>query len=354
MFAFAHRIRCALAMRFSTRLLTGTTFALLLLIATRSFAHDVGAEMANVAAMFLSALTPEQRATATFEFKSEERFNWHFIPRARKGLAIRDMTLTQQELAQILIQTPLSHRGYFKAATIMTLDQVLSEMENHAPRRDPGQYSISIFGTPGKDPWGWRVEGHHLSLNFTIGAGDVAVTPSFMGSNPAEVRSGPRAGLRVLAREEDLAHTLMESLTEHQRALAIYTTNTPREIITGNNRRATALQPVGISAAELDAKQRETFMELLREFVFRYRDELAAADWKKIATAGPDKLHFAWAGGLAAGEGHYYRIQGPTFLMEYDQTQDHANHIHTVWRDLENDFGEDLLRQHYEEVPHGK
>ncbi len=340
-------------MRFPTALFTATML-LLPFTTPRSFAHNVGGEMATAATNFLTALTPEQRATAMFELRDEERFNWHFIPRARKGLAFRDMTFPQQTLAQILIMTPLSHSGYSKAATIMTLDQVLYEMENHAARREPGQYSISIFGTPGKDPWGWRIEGHHLSLNFTIGGGDVALTPSFMGSNPAEVRSGPRAGLRVLAREEDLAHDLMQSLNEKQRAVAIYTTNAPRDIITSTNRHVTALMPTGMTAAQFTPEQRGVFMELLREYVFRYRDELAETDWKKIEQAGPEQLHFAWAGGLETGQGHYYRIQGPTFLMEYDQTQDNANHIHTVWRDLENDFGEDLLRQHYEQVPHGK
>ncbi len=175
-----------------------------------------------------------------------------------------------------------------------------------------------------------------------------------MGSNPAEVRSGPRQGLRVLAREDDLAHTLIQSLTDAQRAVAIVTTNAPREIITSTNRHVTALQPAGMTSAQFTPEQHGVFMELLREYVFRYRDELAAADWQKIEQAGPEQLHFAWAGGIAPGQGHYYRIQGPTFLMEFDQTQDNANHIHTVWRDLENDFGDDLLRQHYEEVPHGK
>ena len=318
------------------------------------FAHDVGGEMTRAATNFLAALTPEQRAKAMFEFKSEERFNWHFIPRARQGLAFRDLTFSQQTLAQVLLMTPLSHSGYFKAATIMTLDQVLYEMENHAEKRAPGQYSVSIFGTPGIEPWGWRIEGHHLSLNFTVGNGTVAKTPSFMGTNPAEVRSGPRRGLRVLAREEDLAHRLIQSLSEPQRAVAIITTNAPHEIITSTNRHVTALLPAGMTAAQFTAEQRGVFMELLREYVFRYRDELAAADWNKIEQAGPEQLYFAWAGGLATGQGHYYRIQGPAFLMEYDQTQDDANHIHTVWRDLENDFGDDLLRQHYEEVPHGK
>jgi hypothetical protein len=342
---------CPLSMRFSPIIFS---LAILLAPTTRSFGHAVGSEMSEAALNFIAALSPEQRTNAMFTLNDEQRFDWHYIPRPRKGLAFRDMTFAQQTLAEALIQTPLSHRGYFKAATIMTLDQVLYEMENHAAKREPGQYSVSIFGTPGKDPWGWRVEGHHLSLNFTIAGGEVSTTPSFMGSNPAEVKSGPRAGLRVLGREEDLAHDLMQSLTEKQRALAIFTTNAPHEIITGNSRRVTALKPVGISAAELDRAQRKIFMDLLREYVFRYRDELADADWKKIERAGPARLHFGWAGGTGPGEGHYYRIQGPTFLMEYDKTQDNANHIHTVWRDLENDFGEDLLRQHYDEFPHGK
>lgn len=308
--------------------------------------------MAEAATTFLASLTPDQKAKATFELKDEERMNWHYIPRARKGLAFRDMTEPQQLLAHALLETPLSHQGYFKAVTIMSLDQVLYEMENHAPRREAGQYSVSIFGTPGKEPWGWRVEGHHLSLNFTVADGEVATTPSFFGANPAEVKTGPRTGLRVLAREEDLARAFVKSLTPEQRAVAIITTNAPQEIITGNNRRVSALQPVGIPVSELSREQHDKFMELLHEYVFRYRDELAETDWKKIQQAEPGKLHFAWAGGIEPGEKHYYRIQGPTFLMEYDKTQDDANHIHTVWRNLENDFGEDLLRRHYDETPH--
>lgn len=320
-----------------------------------SRAHDVSTEMAAAAKNLLASLSTEQCGQINFAFTNDERFNWHFIPRARKGLAFRDMTLTQQQLAHVLVQTPLSHRGYFKAVTIMSLDQVLYELENHAPRREPGQYFISIFGEPGKAPWGWRVEGHHLSLNFTIGEhGAVATTPSFFGANPAEVRTGPRAGLRVLEREEELGFQLINSLDAAQTALAIIASNAPNDVITGTNRELAALKPPGITASKLNAEQRAVFTELLREFVFRHRAEIADADWKKIEHTDADKLFFAWAGGTKRGSGSYYRIQGPDFIMEFDNTQNNANHIHTVWRDLKNDFGDDLLRRHYEQTPHGK
>src|SRR6185369_4586050 len=196
---------------------------------------------------------------------------------------------------------------------------------------------------------------HHLSLNFAVQGDEVlAVTPSFFGSNPAEVMKGPRKGLRVLGQEEDLGRELARSLDAEQQKVAIVATNAPRDIITSNNRKAKALEPQGIAAAKLKPPQQETLMKLVREYVFRYRNEIAEADLKKIHDSGAEKIYFAWAGGLEPGQGHYYRIQGPSFLMEYDNTQNNANHIHTVWRDLQNDFGEDLLRQHYEQVPHGK
>jgi hypothetical protein len=306
--------------------------------------------MALATTNLLAALTPEQRAQATFQLTDKERENWHFIPRARKGLALREMTLTQQGLAHVLISSPLSHRGLYKAETIMSLDQVLYELENRAPRREPGQYYISIFGTPGVEPWGWRVEGHHLSLNFLVAnGGAVATSPAFFGANPAQVRSGPRAGLRVLSREEELARKLVRTLTPKQAALAIIATNAPEDILTSTNRLIAPLQvtPPGISANRLNETQYALLRELLDEFIGRHRPELARAQWAKVDAAGKRKLFFAWAGGTDLGQGHYYRIQGEHFIAEYDCTQNNANHIHTVWRDFENDFGDDLLRQHY-------
>jgi len=320
-----------------------------------ALAHSPAEEMAEAANNFLAALGPEQRAKAVFEFKDGQRFDWHFVPKARKGLPLKEMNSPQRLLAHALLSTGLSQRGYMKATTIMSLEQILYDLEDKAPHRDADLYFVTIFGSPANTVWGWRVEGHHLSLNFTL-EGDqiIAITPSFFGANPAKILTGPRKGLRVLASEEDLARRLVSSLTAAQRKVGVITNIAPRDIITGADRKAKALEPMGIDAASLNAKQRELLLSLLKEYVFRYRTEIAEADLKSIRKAGEEKIHFAWAGGLEPGQGHYYRIQGPTFLMEYDNTQDNANHIHTVWRDLLNDFGEDLLRKHYDQVPHPK
>ncbi|MEK7675957.1 MAG: DUF3500 domain-containing protein [Verrucomicrobiota bacterium] len=320
-------------------------------------AHSPAEDMAEAAANFLAALTPEQQAKATFDLKHEERLNWHFIPRERQGLPFKELTPAQRPLAHGLIATALSQRGYLKVATIMSLEQILLELEQgKGPKRDPELYYLSIFGQPGaKATWAWRVEGHHLSLNFTVVNGQhVSVTPSFFGSNPGEVRSGPRKGLRVLAAEEDLARQLVQSLSEEQKPVAIYTNTAPSDIITSADRKARLLSPDGLALGKMTKPQADQLWNLIREYVYRYRPELADQDLKKITAAGPDKIFFAWAGSVQPGQPHYYRVQGPTFLMEYDNTQNNANHIHAVWRDLQNDFGEDLLRKHYEQTPHQK
>src|SRR5205814_627354 len=311
----------------------------------------VAEEMAAAAKNLLTTLTTEQAAKAIYPLKDNERYNWHFIPRERKGLPFKEMAPEQKHLATALLSTGLSHRGYLKASTILSLEQVLRDLEQgKGPTRDPELYFLTIFGKP--DPqltWGWRVEGHHLSLNFLLAAGhEIAVTPSFLGSNPGEVREGPRKGLRVLGAEEDLARQLVGSLNDEQKKVAIYTNTAPREIITGNDRKAKALTPMGISAAKLSKAQTELLWQVIREYVYRDRPELAHQDLKRIEKGGAKGLYFAWAGSVEPKEGHYYRVQGPTFLMEYDNTQNNANHIHAVWRDFEHDFGEDLLRQHYE------
>ena len=315
--------------------------------------HSPAEDMAEGANNFLAALTSGQRVKAVFEFKDGERFDWHFVPKARKGLPIKDMTPPQRLLAHALLSSGMSQRGYMKATTIMSLEQVLHDLENQAPHRNPDLYYVTVFGQPGPAAWGWRVEGHHLSLNFTVADDQVlSVTPSFFGANPAEVLSGPRKGLRVLGAEEDLARKLVKSLNPQQCKSAILTNTAPQDILTGADRTAKALAPMGISAAKLTKPQQELLLALVKEYAFRYRAEIADADLKAIQKLGVNKLHFAWAGGLEARQGHYYRIQGPTFLLEYDNTQNDANHIHSVWRDLHNDFGGDLLRKHYEEAPH--
>ncbi len=312
-------------------------------------------EMAEAANNLLAALTHEQKEKTFYEFKDDQRFDWHFVPKPRKGLPLKEMTSPQRLLAHALLSTGLSQRGYMKATTIMSLEQILYEIENKSPTRDADLYYVTIFGQPGKDVWGWRVEGHHLSLNFALQNDRVlSVTPSFLGTNPAQIQSGPRKGLRVLGGEEDLARQLVKSFTPEQRKTAIINTEAPRDIITGNDRKARTLEPLGISASQLTQDQQNALDDLLKQYLFRARAEVAEADLKTIQQAGKEKIHFAWAGGLEPGQGHYYRIQGPTFLMEYDNTQNNANHIHAVWRNLPADFAEDVLRKHYEQVTHPK
>ncbi len=314
-------------------------------------AHGVADEMAGAAKNLVAALSDEQRGKAVFDLTNDERFNWHFIPKERKGLPIKEMTSEQRALAHALLSSGLSHRGYLKAATIMSLEQILRDMEKgKGPVRDPERYFFSIFGTPESHTWGWRVEGHHLSLNFTVSGDDVAVTPSFMGTNPAEVREGPRKGLRVLGVEEDLARDLVKSLNEEQRKVALYTNTAPSDIITAADRKAHSLDPKGIALSALNKSQKEALFSIIKEFVFRARPEVAEKEFASIHQVSGSKIFFAWAGSMERGAGHYYRVQGPDFLLEYDNTQNNANHVHAVWRDLKNDFGQDLLRQHYDEA----
>jgi enamine deaminase RidA (YjgF/YER057c/UK114 family) len=330
------------------------------LAAVNAPAHPAAEQMAAAARQFLDSLTPAQRAKATYELKSDARFEWHFIPTemvtfGRKGVPFTELKEEQRRLGLALLRTGLSEAGYTKATNIMSLEAVLKEIERNARvDRNPLLYFISIYGQP--DPqgtWAWRFEGHHLSLNFTIAAGKAfASGPSFMGSNPAEVREGPRRGLRVLSREEDLGRMLIKSLNAAQQAEAIFDKVAPRDILTAANRKATPQKPDGIAFGKLSAEQATLLQRLVEEYVRRARNEVAEADLAKIAKAGWDKVHFAWAGGLERGQGHYYRVQGPTFLLEYDNTQNDANHIHAVWRDFEGDFGEDLLRRHLAEA-HG-
>jgi hypothetical protein len=312
------------------------------------------ADMAEAARAFLDALTPEQRQAARFGFTEEERLNWHFTPRERRGLALGAMTTGQRELARALLATGLSPRGLGKTDDIIALESVLREMGGNPAVRDPDLYFLSIFGDPALDePWGWRFEGHHLSLNFTVvGGAPVAWAPAFMGANPAEVREGSRTGLRALAPEEDLARALVRSLDAGQRSVAIVATEAPRDIITGNATEIDPLEPAGILISDLHPEQVDRLVSLLDEYLSRMAADLSAARRSAIDASDRSRIAFAWAGSLEPGEPHYYRIQGPTFLVEFDNTQSNANHIHSVWRDFDGDFGRDLLRDHYRDADH--
>jgi hypothetical protein len=220
--------------------------------------------------------------------------------------------------------------------------------------RDPERYFFSIFGTPStRNTWGWRVEGHHVSLHFTVVNGTlVAGAPTFFGTNPAEVRAGPKKGTRVLGAEEDAARSLVESLDASQREKAIIQTTAPNEIVTLTKVKIDPLSPEGIPASALNGAQRAQLRKLVDVYTGLMADDIAADRLSRIEKAGWDKVAFAWAGALERGQKHYYRVQGPTFLIEYDNTQNDGNHVHSVWRDFNGDFGEDLLREHIHGTPH--
>ena len=306
--------------------------------------------MIETANRLLAALDTQQRAKATFKFEDDERLNWHFIPKERKGLPLREMSPFQKHLASALLSAGLSQSGYIKAVTIMSLEDVLKIIENDSgERRNPEKYYFSIFGTPSvTGPWGYRIEGHHLSQNYTVVDGEVVDSPSFFGANPAEVRQGPRKGLRTLAFEDDLGFKIIQSLDAPQRKIAIVDPVAYKDILTAASRKAALEgQPSGLPAAKMSAKQFDALMALLEVYTGNMPEQLAERRKEQVKKANGD-IQFAWSGGIDQGDPHYYRVQTSSFLIEFDDTQDGANHIHSVWRDFNGDFGEDLLKRHYE------
>jgi hypothetical protein len=313
----------------------------------RAHAASLMTECAN---RFLAALDANQRGKATFPFDAEERMNWHFIPKERKGLPLREMAPYQKHLASALLAAGLSQTGYIKALTIMSLEDVLKIIESDSgEHRNPEKYYFSVFGTPSDSgTWGYRVEGHHLSQNYTVVNGKVIDGPSFFGSNPAEVRQGPRKGLRTLAGEDDLGVELIHALDEQQQKVAIVDPTAYRDILTAASRKAALQgQPSGLSASKMNASQFDALMALMEEYARNVPDQLAEGRMEQLNKAGRN-IFFAWSGGINRGDPHYYRVQTASFLIELDDTQDNANHIHSVWRDFTGDFGEDLLQQHYQ------
>jgi hypothetical protein len=312
------------------------------------------AEIAQAAGAFLASLDDDARAKARFPFDSEERFNWHFVPKPRAGLPLKAMSAPQRTAAMDLLRAGLSEKGYTKAETIRELEVILAKVERNPVRRDPDLYYVSIFGEPLADgTWGWRFEGHHLSLNWTFVRGrSIAPTPQFFGSNPDTDRSGARKGTRVLAAEQDLARALLDSLSEAERSQAVISATAPPDIFSGHERKAATLDERGIAFSELTSEPRGLLLAIIEEYAGAQRAAVAEARLARIREAGLDSIRFAWMGGLRGGEPHYYRLQGPTFLIEYDNTQDDANHVHAVWRDFDGDFGVDLLAEHYRNSAH--
>jgi hypothetical protein len=314
--------------------------------------------MSEAASAFLGDLNAEQRSKASFKFEDDSRFEFRFTPRARTGLPLKEMNEAQRAKAHALVKTGLSMRGYTTATTIIDLENVLRAIEPprtgaNAIVRDPELYFVSIYGEPGKSPWGWKFEGHHVSVNFTlVDDKPVVFAPSFFGSNPAVVRDGPKQGTRALRDEEDAGRALLMAFGEAERAKVIFDVTAPRDMITGESREARPLAPGGVTYASMSPDQRRLLEKIMDVYLGRVAPELAKARLEAVRSAGMDQITFGWAGVVEVGGPHYYRVQGPTFLIEYDNTQNNANHIHSVWRDFNGDFGRDLLREHYRTGEH--
>ena len=327
----------------------------LLLAGTAYVAHRLepaGARMAKAADLFLATLSPPQKAKTLFAFDDPERMRWDFVPLqdkqgrpTRKGLSFEDMSEAQRQAALNLLKAALSPTGYDKATTIMSLESILRELETKGRLvRDADWYFFSIFGNPGKiGRWGWRVEGHHLSLNFTLDGGQVAAsTPAFFGANPAEVKDGPKKGRRILSPAEDMARGLFLSLDADQRKTVLQPSQFPE--IQSRTPAPKPGPPRGLAGAKMSGSQRELLVKLIENYASRMPEDIAEAELAEVEKEGMDKVYFAYAGKPEPGQPHSYRVQGPTFVIEYlnvqsDSAGNPANHIHSAWRNIKGDFG---------------
>ncbi len=324
-------------------------------------ASETAERMAAAASNFLDILTPELREKACQPFDGNERFRWHYIPIEmweRQGVSLKELNSDQQEQAFELMASGLSAKGYEKARAIINLESILGEIENTNGdgrlKRDPEYYFFTVFGDPtGNGAWGWRAEGHHVSLNFTVVNRElISPNPFFFGSNPAEVPHGEKKGLRVLFAEEDLARQLLASFTPYQKTHAVINPEAPPDILTRNAPKVEFDTVEGIALETMQTYQRELLIQLIHEYIDRLPDEVAQIERRKLHESSLNDIHFAWAGGEERGMPHYYRLHSPFFFVEYDNTQNNANHIHSVWRHIEDDFGADLLRLHYHKTDH--
>jgi hypothetical protein len=314
--------------------------------------ESAGVRMAEAAQKWVNSLSAEQKAKALFDFDNEERTNWNFVPLqdkekrpTRKGLPLGEMLPAQQRLALSLVKASTSGYGFQEAVQIMSLETILRELEKKGSMvRDPGWYFFTVFGKPGKTGrWGWRVEGHHLSLHFTVDHGElVATTPTFFGANPATVKGGARNGERTIPEAEDVAKELFQALDKEQQKLAYRDKSFPEP--EQKSVKPNVGEPVGIPAVKMTGEQQKLLRRLLEAYTKRMLPEVGAAQMKQVEHAGFEKVHFAYIGGLEPGQPHTYRVQGPTFVIEFlneqnDSAGNRANHIHSAWRRLDGDFG---------------
>jgi hypothetical protein len=313
-------------------------------------APQVTRDMARAAGVWLAALDQRQQREARLEWTSRLRESWHYVPRSRPGVALRAMNAAQTAAAWDLLGSLLSARGLDQVRGQLTIERILGELSGSPSFRDPGNYSLVVFGDPaGSAPWAWRFEGHHLSLSVLVAPGHgVAVTPVFFGANPAHVPRGhAHGGFRLIGAEEDAAFSLIQSLEGAQRTQAVIADRSLGDIVSGPGRELDLKRFEGVPLARLNEAQRSGIVRILELYAGTMREEIATPALVKVREAGLEALHFAWAGSLARGRPHYFRVHGPTALIEYDNTQDGANHVHSVWIDPQALFGRDLLKAHY-------
>jgi uncharacterized protein DUF3500 len=404
--------------RFSPRVTANTgllvAMGVALSIAPAVARQRAAAAMAKAANEFVSSLTSDQRTKAVYPLSSEEWTRWNFIPASmfpRNGISFKELNQAQRQRAHDLMKASLSQAGYLTASSVMQLENVLREIEGPsasagapppaaqpaqpapAPApptdpaagerggargggqrggrggrggggdgggapviRDPELYYVTVFGDPSaQGAWGWRLEGHHVSLRFAVDNGKLLVssTPQFLGSNPAEVPYGygPYTGLRVLAAQEDAARSLVLALDAKRQAIAIVAPN-PRGFASGTTVKFDAQTPVGLPMSQMTAAERGMLMKLIDSYATIMPADIAAARLAKIKSAGTDTIAFAWSGSTEKGRQYQYQVQGPTFLIEHNNTQNNGNHIHAVWRDFNGDFGRDVLAEHMAALPH--
>ena len=320
---------------------------------TTAHKHASAAGMTKAAKRFVESLSGDQRDKTIYEYMDGERIFWYYPPVNRHGIPLRDMDDDQRQLAYSLMETGLTDRSFDQAKLIIEHESVLGPLEKEAGItsfvRDPDLYYWTVFGDPSsdKEPWGWRVEGHHVSLNFSLwGDKFISMTPFFFGSNPAEVRKGPKKGLRILDQREDLGYELMNSLDKGQTSKATIYSEAPYDILTYNASRVSLPPEEGLPASKMNDTQKDILRNLVNVYVNQVRTDMAQEKLQRLEEEGFDGLHWAWGGPLEQGKEHYYRIHGGNFVVEFDNRQNGANHIHSVWRDVENDFANDVLREH--------
>ncbi|MFE2754939.1 DUF3500 domain-containing protein [Actinosynnema sp. NPDC059335] len=308
-------------------------------------------ELAEATRGFLDLLDDAQRAAALRSMADDDlRTRWAYTPGPRPGACYGDLTRDQRKAVQRLLSCVLSPHAYAQVTAIMALEDVLDDREGGTRDRHQGDFWTVLLGEPGDEPWGWRIEGHHLSVNVVVAEGRVSATPLFLGAHPARVTYRGRTVSQPLRLEEELARELLDRMGRTARGLAVVADAPPADLRTGNARRVGEPDPVGVTPAQLDRSSRGLLVGLVRYYLDRLTGDLADEEFDALDL---DRLHFAWEGSDKRGAGHYYRIQGPELLIEYDNTDNDANHAHTVWRRRSGDFGEDLLAAHRAAVSHG-